>query len=154
MQVLLQYRLIVILKCRLNACAILMKLMQKHARKLADLVYIYVAKRIRFWRSCCLGTVSVPSSKTHQQPTSEDYDVRSNTPPSFPLVTQSTSFSPWATYWSIPPLVDPLLFANLAWRTLSWCRRTSVRPPDDTEKSVAHRLHYAMPVSGNFAIQA
>ena len=40
------------------------------------------------------------------------------------------------------------------WRTLSWCRRTSVRPPDDMEKSVAHRLHCAMPQSGNFAIQA
>ena len=51
-------------------------------------------------------------------------------------------------------LVDPLLFANLAWRTLSWCRRTSVRPQDDMEKSVAHRLPCAMPLSGNFAIQA
>ena len=30
-----------------------------------------------------------------------------------------------------------------------------MRPPDDMEKSVAHRLHYcAMPLSGNFAIQA
>ncbi len=29
-----------------------------------------------------------------------------------------------------------------------------VRPPDDIEKSVTHRLHYAMPLSGNFAIQA
>ena len=38
--------------------------------------------------------------------------------------------------------------------SLSWCRRSSVRPPDDMEKSVAHRLHYAMPQSGNFAIQA
>ena len=36
----------------------------------------------------------------------------------------------------------------------TWCRRTSVRPPDDTEKSVTHRLHWAMPLSGNFAIQA
>ena len=46
----------------------------------------------------------------------------------------------------IPPLVDP----NLAWRTRSWCRRTSVRPPDDMEKSVAHRLHCAIPVSFHF----
>ena len=51
-------------------------------------------------------------------------------------------------------VTPPLLFANLAWRALSGCRRTSVRPPDDTEKSVAHRLHCAMPLSGNFAIQA
>ena len=29
-----------------------------------------------------------------------------------------------------------------------------VQPPDDMEKSVAHRLHGAMPLSGNFAIQA
>ena len=43
--------------------------------------------------------------------------------------------------------------ANLAWCALSWCRRTSVRPPDDIEKSVTHRLHCAMPLSGNFAIQ-
>ena len=50
--------------------------------------------------------------------------------------------------------VEPLLFANLAWRALSWCRRTSVRPPDDIEKSVTLRLHCAMPLSGNFAIQA
>ena len=56
-------------------------------------------------------------------------------------------------YWTISPLVDP----NLAWRrrsTLSWCRRTSVRPPDDMEKSVAHRLHCAMPQSDNFANHA
>ena len=33
-------------------------------------------------------------------------------------------------------------------------RRTSVRPPDDIEKTVTHRLHCAMPLSGNFAIQA
>ena len=52
-------------------------------------------------------------------------------------------------YWTIPPFVEPLLFANLAWRALSWCRRTSGRPPDDIEKSVAHRLHCAMPLSGN-----
>ena len=57
-------------------------------------------------------------------------------------------------YWTIPSFVEPLLFANLAWHALSWCRRTSVRPPDDIEKSVAHRLHCAMPLSGNFAIQA
>ena len=53
-------------------------------------------------------------------------------------------------YWTIPPFVEPLLFANLAWRALSWCRRISVRPPDDIEKSV-HRLHCATPLSGNFA---
>ena len=53
-------------------------------------------------------------------------------------------------YWTIPPFVEPLLlFANLAWRALSWCRRTSVRPPADIEKSVAHRLHCAMPLSGH-----
>ena len=40
--------------------------------------------------------------------------------------------------------------ANLAWRALSWCRRT----PDHIEKSITHRLHCAMPMSGNFAIQA
>ena len=57
-------------------------------------------------------------------------------------------------YWTIPPFVETLLFANLAWRSLSWCRRTSMRPHDDIEKSVAHRLHCAMPLSGNFAIQA
>ena len=66
------------------------------------------------------------------------------------FVTPFTTFCLWATYWTIPPLVDP----NLAWRTLSWCRRTSVRPPDDMEKSVAHKLQCAMPQSGNFAIQA
>ena len=57
-------------------------------------------------------------------------------------------------YWTIPSFVEPLLFANLACRALSWCRRTSVQPPDDIEKSVAHRLglHCAMPLSGNFAI--
>ena len=68
-------------------------------------------------------------------------------------VTPITSFCPWATYWTIPPFVEPLLFVNLAWRALSWCRRTSVRPPNDIEKSIAHRLHCAMPLSGNFAIQ-
>ena len=56
-------------------------------------------------------------------------------------------------YWTIPSFVEPLLITNLAWRALSWCRRTSVRPPDDIEKSIAHRLHCAMPLSGNFAIQ-
>ena len=56
-------------------------------------------------------------------------------------------------YWTIPSFVEPLLLANLAWRALSWCRRTSVRPQDDIEKSIAHRLHCAMPLSGNFAIQ-
>ena len=36
---------------------------------------------------------------------------------------------------------------NLAWRALSWCRRTSVRPPDhEIEKSVIHRLNCAMPL--------
>ena len=33
------------------------------------------------------------------------------------------------------------------------CQRTSVRPPDDIEKSV-HRLHCTMPLSRNFAIRA
>ena len=42
----------------------------------------------------------------------------------------------------------------LAWRALSWCRRTSVRPPDDIEKSVTQKLHWTMPLSGKFAIQA
>ena len=56
-------------------------------------------------------------------------------------------------YWTIPSFVEPLLFANLAWRALSWCWRTSVPPPDNIEKSVAYRLHCAMPLSGNFAIQ-
>ena len=56
-------------------------------------------------------------------------------------------------YWTTPSFVEPLLLANLAWRARSWCRRTSVRPPDDIEKSIAHRLHCAMPLSGNFAIQ-
>ena len=52
-------------------------------------------------------------------------------------------------YWTIPSFV--------AWRALYWYRRTSVRPPHDIEKSVAHILHChdcAMPLSGNFAIQA
>ena len=57
-------------------------------------------------------------------------------------------------YWTIPRFVVPLLFANLAWRALSWCQRTSVRPPDDIEKSIAHRLHCAMPLSGNFVTNA
>ena len=43
----------------------------------------------------------------------------------------------------MPSLLSP-------WHALSWCRRTSVRPPDDIEKSVTHRLHCAMPLSGNF----
>ena len=50
------------------------------------------------------------------------------------------------TYWTIPPFVEPLLIIILfAKSAISWCRRTSVRPPDDLEKSVAHRLHCAMP---------
>ena len=58
--------------------------------------------------------------------------------------------------WEGCDVCSSMHFANLAWprRALSWCRRTSVRPPDDIEKSVAHRLHCAMPLSGNFAIQA
>ena len=40
--------------------------------------------------------------------------------------------------WLYEGFVEPLLFASLAWRALSWCRRTSVRPPDDIEKSVTH----------------
>ena len=49
--------------------------------------------------------------------------------------------------------LEPLHFANIACRALSWCRRTSVRPPDDIEKSVTHRP-CTIPLSGNFAIQA
>ncbi len=40
-------------------------------------------------------------------------------------------------YWTIPSFVEPLLLANLPWRALSRCRRTSVRPPDD-RKSLSH----------------
>ena len=54
---------------------------------------------------------------------------------------------------SMKASLEPLLFANIAWCVLSWCRRTSVRPPDDIEKSVTHRP-CAMPLSGNFTIQA
>ena len=70
------------------------------------------------------------------------------------FITISTSFCPWANILDhpncIPPFVEPLLIIlitlrQLAWHALSCCRRTSVRPPDDTEKSVAHRLQCAMP---------
>ena len=55
-------------------------------------------------------------------------------------------------YWTTPSFVEPFTLRQL--QVLSWCRRTSGRPPHDIEKSVAHRLHCAMPLSGNFAIQA
>ena len=66
----------------------------------------------------------------------------------------NTVYSVYFVHGLYEGFVELLLFANLAWRALSWCRRTFVRPPDDIEKSVTHRLHCAMPLSGNFAIQA
>ena len=77
----------------------------------------------------------------------EGCDVRSSMRTSFPLLTHRLLHFRLQDH--------PILRrANLAWRALSWCRRSSVRPPHDIEKSVAHRLHCAMPLPGNFAIQA
>ncbi len=46
--------------------------------------------------------------------------------------------------------------ANLTWRAVSRAGEHPCDRPrsDDIEKSVTHRLHCAMPLSGNFAIQA
>ena len=58
-------------------------------------------------------------------------------------------------YWTTTSFVEPLTLRQLSVAgASSWCRRISVRPPHDIEKSVAHRLHCAMPLSGNFAIHA
>ena len=66
-----------------------------------------------------------------------------------PTRTVECNCSSWST--TICARMASLL---LPWHALSWYRRTSVRPPDDIEKSVTHRLHCAMQLFGNFAIQA
>ena len=91
-------------------------------------------------------------------------DVRSSTRTSFPLLSHhllhfvhgrhtGPSNTSTKSKGSTKASLEPLLFANIAWRALSWCRRTSVQPPDDIEKSVTHRP-CAMPLSGYVAIQA
>ena len=77
----------------------------------------------------------------------ERCDVRSSMRTSFPLLSHHLLY-----FVHFCPLTI------LAWRALSWCRRTSARPSHDIEKSVAHigpiTLNCAMPLAGNFAIQA
>ena len=87
-------------------------------------------------------------------------DLRSSTRTLFPLLSHRllSSFCPWATYWTIPPFdeafVEPLLFAFSVACTL--LIDASEHPCDDIEKSrhAQISLHFAMPLSGNFAIQA
>ena len=57
-------------------------------------------------------------------------------------------------YWTTPSFVTLCQLSVAGTLLVPDFRRTSVRPPHDIEKSVAHRLHCAMPLSGNFAIQA
>ena len=41
-------------------------------------------------------------------------------------------------YWTIPSFVEPFTLRHLSGRALSWCRRTSVRPPHEVCRTPCH----------------